>query len=285
MPTRQTAHAEEEKAIFEAFLTAHPAFAKVLKEYRQPDAEFPDVVVTLLDSREVDFELGEWIHGGQMGQAKRRQRLTESLEQAIGPQGPNHSPHFRAVMLTPRDGAPSVTETDKAAVKAAVAALIEETDRRWPGERFWHSPQGRICGDLAAYPPLGKYLGAVHFDPLVVRGETRPWAAGQPWIFTELPGGSYSPETSFTALGDILSQKISHYGRFSRPTRLVVYYGKAVVYNTPYIGVETREFADVAARAAGVVHGQKAFEKIYLLNALEPGLEVFEIYPACARCT
>ena len=86
-------------------------------------------------------------------------------------------------------------------------------------------------------------------------------------------------------MADILTRKIRRYGPFSRPTRLIIYYGKAVAYNTPYIGVETLEFVDIAERAAGVVRAQTAFEKIYLLNALEPGLEAFEIFPTCARCT
>jgi hypothetical protein len=49
------------------------------------------------------------------------------------------------------------------------------------------------------------------------------------------------------------------------------------------VGIETREFADVAAVAAAVVRGQTAFEKIYLLKALELELDVFEIYPGCTR--
>jgi hypothetical protein len=86
-------------------------------------------------------------------------------------------------------------------------------------------------------------------------------------------------------MAGILEQKIRRYGRFTRPTRLIIYYGRAVAYNTPYLGIETREFADLAALAAEVVCGQNAFERIYLLNALEPGLEAFEIYPTLTRCS
>jgi hypothetical protein len=32
------------------------------------------------------------------------------------------------------------------------------------------------------------------------------------------------------------------------------------------------------------VCGQDRFEPIYLLNALEPGLQAFEIFPALAEC-
>ena len=51
------------------------------------------------------------------------------------------------------------------------------------------------------------------------------------------------------------------------------------------IGVETREFANMATLAAKAVAGQNTFEKIYLLNALHPGLEAYEIYPGCVQCT
>ena len=120
------------------------------------------------------------------------------------------------------------------------------------------------------------------FSPLV--GGRRPWPAGQPWIFPEPRGSWYTPATALAALRGILVQKTTHYPRFSRTTRLVIYYGKAVMYNTPYVGVETRDFADVAALAADSVREQATFEKIYLLNALEPELEAFELYPVCARC-
>jgi len=222
MPIRQPAHAEEEKAIFEAFLSAYPAFKATIKEVRQPDAEFPDAVATMLDGSEVDFELGEWLHGAQMGQAKRRERLVESIERAIGPQGPNPSVNFRYVTFTPREDTPPVATADKAPLKTVLAALIEETERRWAVERHWRSPQGHDCRELAAYPPLGKYLVSVHFHPLMIRGEARSWISGQPWIFPKSPGGPYSPETAFGALADILRQKIGRYGPFSRPTRLII---------------------------------------------------------------
>ena len=166
-----------------------------------------------------------------------------------------------------------------------VTALVQETEARWPTERFWHSPQGRLCREFASYPLLDKYLHSVHFDSLVVRGVARPWPPSQPWIVTELRGGSYSPETALAALRAILEQKIRHYGRFSRPTRLIVYYCKAVAFNTPYRGIDTQEFSDIAVLAGRAVAGQTVFEKIYLANALEPGTEAFEIYPGCARCS
>ena len=283
MATRSQAHADDEKVIFEAFLAAHPSFAKKIKEVSQPDDEFPDVIVRLTDDAELDFELGEWLDGPQMAEATRYERLAEAIRDAIGPQGSNPSRHFRAVMLSPREGVGKFDPADRDGFGAQLWALVEETDHRWPAERFWHSPQGRVLQKMGGY--LEKYLRSVHFYPLIVRGEPRLRPSGQPRIFVEPRGGSYSPETALQAVTGILEHKIQRYGRFTRPTRLIIYYGKAIAYNTPYIGVETREFSDVAARSAEVVHGQNAFEKIYLLSALQPGLEAFEIYPTLTRCS
>lgn len=87
-----------------------------------------------------------------------------------------------------------------------------------------------------------------------------------------------------TALVAILEGKIRHYGAFAEPVRLIVYYGRAILYNTPYFGVKVREFRDVAELAARAVQGQTRFERIYLLNALTPGLQAFEIFPALVEC-
>lgn len=249
MATRASAHTKEEQAVFGAFLAAYPSFAGMVKDVEQPDDEFPDVIVTTTAGGVIDFELGEWLDGTQMGAAKRYERLEEAIVDAIGPQGVNPSAHFRAVMLTPREDVAKFDLADRVRFRTELWALVAETHHFWPTERFWHSPQGRVCREFAEHPILAKYLRSVHFDPLVARGRARPWPGGEPWIFVKLRGGSYSPETALRALADVLERKIGHYGRFTRPTRLIIYYGKAVAYNTPYLGVETREFADVAVRA------------------------------------
>jgi len=269
---RSVAQSDEETAIFQAFLRAYPSFAVKVKVVRQPDGDSPDLITELTDGTLMDFELAEWLLGTHMAAAKRRERLAGSIINAIGAQPANESSHFRAVMLTPREHARPVSPAAAAAFRASLMDLITETDRRWPAER-----------DLRAYSSLEKYLAAVHFEPLVVGGHARPWPGGN-WIFNELPGGSYSPDSALEALRGILEQKIGHYAGFSPPTRLIVYYNKAVAYNTPYLGVEIREFADIAALAAQMVATQRVFEKIYLLNALDAGLAVYELYPGCVLC-
>ena len=283
MATRSTAHAQQEKAVFEAFLTAHPTFAAEVTEVTQPNAEFPDITVKTFGNGEIDFEIGEWVDGAQMAAAKRRDACDAAIVHAIGPQGTNPSQHFRAIMLCPREDVTPFRPADRDGFRTEFWRLVGETYHRWPAERFWQSPQGRSC-DLAGYPLLSKYLQSVNFHPFVIRGGDRQWPVGQPWIFTESRGGAYDPETALQTMAGILDQKIGHYAPFTSRTQLIIYYGRAVAYNTPYLGVHTRDFAEVAARAAAAIGGQPPFEKIYLLSALEPGLEAFEIYPRCVPC-
>ena len=58
-----------------------PHVASIRGEERSSGDDAPVVscIVTVVDGAEIDFELGEWLHGAQMAKAKRRERLTESV--------------------------------------------------------------------------------------------------------------------------------------------------------------------------------------------------------------
>lgn len=284
MPIRHTKHASEEKAIFDAFLRTHPSFAGTIARTIQPDAQFPDLIVEGHDGSQIDFELVQWIHEDQIARGKRREKLGEAIEAAIGEQGKNTSRHFAFVMLFPRGNLPRFERADLAAFQKDVWDLIKETERRWPTERFWHSPQGRHVTEFEAYPALGKYVSKVLFDPLIVGGQKNKYPLGVPWIVMSAPTSSYSSDTAISALREILRAKIEGYGGLVRPVRLLVYYAAAVAYNTPWYGIHCRNFIDVAQAAAVMAKGQSRFERIYLFEALEPGLEAYEIYPVFGKC-
>src|SRR5206468_3275918 len=181
MSTRALAHAKQEKAVFDAFLVAYPSFANEVKKVDQPDAPFPDVVVELATGRLVDFPLGASLDGPQTAAAKRYDVAAEAMTAALGSQGVNPSPHFRAVMLCPRDRLTKFEAADRAIFRTEFWTLVAETHHRWPTERFWRSPQGRMCREFDRYPTLGKYLRSVNFDPRVVAGRERRWPTSQPW--------------------------------------------------------------------------------------------------------
>jgi len=268
------------------FLRAHPSFAStVVLPPHQPAADFPDVIVSLIDGSQVDFELGEWVHEEQIGQGKRREQVVSTIERAIGEQGKNTSDHFRSVMLELRPDCQQLKSADMERFSAEFWGLIEETERRWPNEPFWHDPRGRHVRKFSSYPTLARYLSTVVFDPLLA-GQTwrKTYPVDLPWIYVDSPGGAYSSSTALGALRTILQSKIAHYGRLSRTTDLIVYFNQAIVYNTPWYGPAVRGFGDVAAAAAHMVVGQSRFNRIYLLCAVEPQPEAYEIFPSLAKC-
>ena len=142
MPIRETKQAAEELAVFTAFLTAHPNFAATVAATHQPEAEFPDITVRLHDGNRIDFELAQWLDPNQMGQAKRREQLADAITDAIGEQGENCSQYFNFVLLFPQPHFPRFAQADAKGFRADIWTLIGEIERRWPEERFWHSPQG-----------------------------------------------------------------------------------------------------------------------------------------------
>jgi len=92
----------------------------------------------------------------------------------------------------------------------------------------------------------------VIFEPLKVADFWRETRSGDvPWIFVECPGGSYSPDTAIGAMQKILQEKIAAYARSHGSVCLLVYYAAAVAHNTPWYGINTRKFSDVAKEAAG----------------------------------
>ena len=287
MGGRDQRQAEEEAAVFGIFLDAHPALKAQVTRAIQPAEEFPDVTVTLPGHEEIDFELGEWLHDGQMQRAKKVERLRVALLKAIGEQAANGSQHFRFVMLKLREDPPRFDGRDGERIRAEMFRFVAETEMRWPTERHWHSTQGYRCTDFGDYPILAKYLATALFDPLRFGMEPgKRWPAGEPWILVERPSGSYSGESARQALRAIIEKKIGQYGGFGRRrVHLLVYYRQAAIYNTPYHDLGYESFADVARAAAQWLADSKLlFEKVYVLNAAEPERQAFEIYPAFAGC-
>lgn len=105
------------------------------------------------------------------------------------------------------------------------------------------------------------------------------------WIGFSQQGGAYSPESALAALATIIEKKLS-YAPLSggREVRLIIYYDEGALYNTPYKDLKFRSFADIAQEASRVTReklGAKRspFTRIYLLKALDPNPEAFEIWP------
>lgn len=278
---RNPKQAEEERRIFEIFAELNPACTPSGATADQPDGPFPDVVVETRDKQRIGYELGEWLQTTQMAAAMRLSRQEKALARALAPQGPNRMRHADFVSLEIEGRAPPFDARDATAFNTELKALVAAEDARIAASASLQARAYHACNDLRRYPTVRKYLKQVlfgHSRP----GKRRPgpFAVGG-WITFKPLGGSYSPQTAIDALKSIISQKTGHYGsKGSGRVSLIVYYSKAWAYNTPYLGVDVRTFADVARIAAGNPSGATPpFERIYLVSALLPGPEAFEIYP------
>jgi hypothetical protein len=266
---------DHEKAIFRAFLDLEPEFAgERLAEWEQPEdeREFPDIRAKSVSGRRVGVELGEWLNEEEIAAAKSKESVEASILSAIGEQGANSTRHVDFVWLHPKLDV-RVKSSEAAAFRDQIFALIQDCDRRWPNERWWHSPQGaQLTGDeLAAYPTIAKYINVVKLWP---KRDGHGWPAGVDWILFPARVGSFDRETMFKPLRELIAEKIAHYG----PNRtgfdglsLVVFYNLAWIYNSP---AETPlfTFEDAAARVRQLLSsGLGPFDRVFLFLALVPG--------------
>ncbi|MDR3738088.1 MAG: hypothetical protein P4L40_03620, partial [Terracidiphilus sp.] len=227
----------------------------------------------------VGVELGEWLHLEEMKAGKLRGTIDRQLTDAIGePQPVNTSEHFDMVILHPRDRVRISAASDRVAFRKAVLQLIGDVDRRWPTEKFWHSPQGCHIRDLAPWPPLGKYLTEVHFHP----GNSK-WAEGINWILPPAPGDSFDEQTMADPLLDLIRNKVTKYQQrpIATPSDelvLLVFLNQGVMHNSP---IETpRRSVEMLVQdlRSQVADEQGQFQRAYLFIAPSPGERTFRLW-------
>src|SRR5205085_4472596 len=142
-----------------------------------------------------------------MRHAKGRERIEESILQAIGEQPPNSNQHIARAWLYPKLKI-GVKPTDREAFREELFRLIQEIDERWPHEPMWRSPQGHRYDDLTEYPTLTKYLHNVQFYPLEF---DRGWEGSTRWIRFPYRGGAYSEKSMVNALLETVADAIQYY--------------------------------------------------------------------------
>lgn len=277
---------EHEKAIFEAFLRVMPGFAgETLKDWSQPvdEKEFPDIVCMSTSAQRIGVELGQWLDPEQMRDAKGMGRIQDSILEALGDQGHNTTENILRLWLSPKPKA-RLKPSDATPFRKQLFRCIEETDSRWPTERFWHTPQGYAATseELSSFPILQKYLTTIRFFsreryegwPPNGRLVKHTWPRGQRWIGFPARGGWFSEDTMLQSLFELLADKKERYGATGTGFKrlcLVVYYNCALIYNSP---VETPQFKfEDAAKEAGQFIGDDPdpFDRIFLFVAVDDG--------------
>jgi len=105
------------------------------------------------------------------------------------------------------------------------------------------------------------------------------------WICFSQEGSAYSSENALAALAAIVEKKLG-YAPASEQSKvhLIIYYDEAILYNMPFQDLKFQSFADIAQEASGMTREKltakrSPFTRIYLLKALYPDPEAFEIWP------
>src|SRR5262245_17847732 len=288
-----------EAQIFEMFLQAFSSLKASTKSWEQPEKEPPDVLCHMGQGGTGSFELTRWLHQGQIEKSKPRRALEQKILSALGDQGKNPTRNIYFVMLESKEKIKGLGRQDSEGIeemyklKEEIYLLVSETDRLWPKHREWQTPQGYHCKEFDGYPTLKKYLSNVYFDPIRVGIKVKEKPSGS-WIVFPGPHGSYSPEDlQEEALRQTIRNKLKEYKeRKDVPPdlNLVIYYGgEALLYNTPYQGINVWTFSDVAKIAAEIIDAelqgvQHPFGRVYLLKALYPKPEAFCVYPEYQQC-
>lgn len=304
---------QHELAVFGRFVEAYRSFGAQV-EYGPASEEPADILAKRKNGGEIGFQLGEWLDPSQTATAKRKEKLRTALQGVLSAFSTQEPRNLACVAIKVKGT--MFQDKDADGFKGEFSRLIAETDQGCQG--CW------AITEFDAYPTLQKYvLSAMFFSrgsyqerilnvaldkawsDSEIRNllnqsdkEVRAWAEAQglnlshnaqapSWIQFPADGGAFSSENAVQALTRIISKKLCHYGRSKgRDIRLVIYYDEALLYNTPYHDQKYETFEDVAKEAAQSLATKTwiPFTTIYLLNALSPGPEVFEVWPTLAKC-
>ncbi|MGH7935435.1 MAG: hypothetical protein ACREF8_00305 [Chthoniobacterales bacterium] len=320
---RNPEQTDRETAAFSLFCAAHASFCDSIARF-YPAREFSsDVTALLKTGMEIDFELGEWLHEGQTRLAVKRDRYRRAISKILRPCLSYSPRNFRFVLLATKEtGSANATQFNDLAKQ--FLALVTDVDQRRCSEPFWASRQylctdfskypalNRHLESAHFWPPgaFTRIRDACYRtarDPEILAGSEKCQAeAGaltryaqrsedefpaDSWIRFSPDGGAYSCESAIAVLRAGIEKKLKHYAvPQDREARLIVYYDLAVLQNTPYRDcLKYRNFDDIAREAARFVSqfladGKSPFSKIYLLKALWPKPEVFEIWPVFIPC-
>src|ERR1017187_10274590 len=165
LSTNLANQADEEGALFKAFLKAKPNFAgEKIAEWSRTGCGYdpPDVICTTVSRKRVGVEICQWAHQEAMADGKARDQINQKVLKAIGPQPVNKSEHFSLVFFRPKSK-PHLSASKHEAFRKAFFALIEDVDREWP--TLGHRGRPYRFRDLERYKPLDECLETITFCP------------------------------------------------------------------------------------------------------------------------
>jgi ssDNA-binding Zn-finger/Zn-ribbon topoisomerase 1 len=273
-----------ERLNFDAFRKACPDFAgRPLKSFRR-GGEPPDFLCFDPKRKRIGLELVEWLEQGQIAREKPLYSLEREYlrvirsDKRVAPK--NIGQVFVYVKKDKRLSAGHAKQFRKELYK-----FIANVNSRWSANPEWTDSQGQDFHDFSGFPTLAEHLAMLVFFS---RDRFSPYP-GVPWIWFEMHGGAFSCQWMLDALLANIKKKIEKYDKPGNKKELqeqrldefylLAYYDQAVLYNTPYSGVEFG-FADVASAVHRYLAAtQHPFDKVFLFSPLERESQVIQVWP------
>jgi len=285
---------KNEKLIFDSFLKVCPDFAgepiedwDVVEEWyvkralappTRPFDKRPDIIAVTALGKRIGIELKSWVDREQIAEARKQERIRDSILKAIGEQPPNETKHIGYVWLFAKQV--RFDARDAAEFRRQLFSLIEQVDRDWPQRPDWDQEsdikRDDKC-DFAAFPALQKYLVSV---ALHARPEFE-----ENWIHFPSRGGAYSPHDMLATLSSALTshknddryEHLKDQVGLDEVYLLVHYDFKAFAYNTP-LDAPNFGFKEAAEFASNVLDGDGGyFDQIFLFHFLWGEEEAYRI--------
>lgn len=271
---------KEEEGIFKAFIATEPNFPGEPVSW-SPAADPPDVLCETNKGQRIGVELGEWLHEAQTERARALEILEKEIAKEAVKQNTTQWLDRYGVLLYPK------LEVDSSKTDRVHYVFPSKADRpKFTSELFnllgkFKKPGQPITrqvylNDFSQAPTLGKFLTGTSIYPVRT----------PPLSIKFAKGGSYSPEDARAAIAGVLKKKTAkrNYKTLKKEQALnelylLVYYNRALLWNSPYEGINGGIDIAVEQAKAQMSKDHDPFDKVFLFLAFEPEMKVISLWP------
>ena len=259
---------EMERIIFDAFIGIEPNFAGGPVTYEQCEKDPPDFICKN-DKRRIGVELGEWLHKEQTDKSRALEDIEEEIKKQVllDEKISNFLKNHEVSIFTIADKFPSKVDMERFISELIDFLMKFITESQLEEKKYF-------LNNFNGHLKVKEFIAWISIHKSILQG-----------AIEFVKGGAYSPDDAVNALLRIISDKVNkeNYQNLKKDVKLtefylIVYYHKALIYNSPFNGVEQTIHTIVESVRKKMDKNHGPFDKIFLFVAMEPG-EVFTLYP------
>ncbi len=256
--------------IFDAFIKIEPNFAGELVTCEQCQKDPPDFICSNKKIR-IGVELAEWLHKEQTDRSRALEDIEREIKEKVLSDATisNFMKNHEVSIFPIVDKFPSKVHRVR-----FISELID-----FNKEFIKYSDlneKEHYINDFNRSPKLNQFMTGMSI-----------YESKLPGVIEFAKGGAYSPDDAFGALLRIINDKINKNNYRNLKNKLgltkfylIIYYNKALIYNSPFNGIEQNIHTIVESLRKRMAKNHGVFDKIFLFYALEPNMQVFLLWLA-----